>query len=92
MLQKAGVPGAQVKCGKDLDIDPQLKHRRYYWKLDHPGIGEFTYTGMPAKFSKTPYELKKAPALGEHTEQICTQFLNMTDDEFVGYMVDGVLE
>ncbi len=42
--------------------------------------------------SKTPHEMKRAPMLGEHTEQICTQFLGMSDEEFVGYMAEGVLE
>ena len=81
-----------VKSGEDLDADPQLKHRDYYWNIDHPDIGGFTYTGMPAKMSKTPYEMKRAPMLGEHTEQICTQSLGMSDEEFVGYMADGVFE
>ena len=92
LLQKAGVPAAMVKSGEDLDADPQLKHRKYYAKLDHPEVGDFTYTGMPAQMSKTPHEMKRAPMLGEHTEQICTQFLGMSDEEFVGYMAEGVLE
>ncbi len=92
LMQNAGVPAAQVKCGEDLDADPQLRHREYYWKLDHPDFGDFTYTGMPAKLSETPYEMKRAPLLGEHTEHVCTQLLGMNDEEFVGYMVDEVLE
>ena len=92
LLQKVGVPAAMVKSGEDLDKDPQLSYRNYYWKLDHPEVGGFTYTGMPAQMSKTPYEIRRAPTLGEHTEQICTQFLGMSDEEFVGYLTDGVLE
>jgi benzylsuccinate CoA-transferase BbsF subunit len=91
-LQTAGIAAGAVKSGQDLDSDPQLKYRSYYWTLDHPNIGEFTYTGMPARMSETPYEIKRAPMLGEHTEYICTQLLGMSDPEFVELMADGVFE
>jgi crotonobetainyl-CoA:carnitine CoA-transferase CaiB-like acyl-CoA transferase len=47
---------------------------------------------MPAKLSKTPYEIKRAPMLGEHNEYVFTQILGMSDEEFVQLMSDGVFE
>lgn len=91
-MQAAGIAAGAVKSGQDLDSDPQLRHRQFYWTLDHPDIGDFTYTGMPAKMSETPYEIKRAPMLGEHTEHVCTHFLGMSDEEFVELMADGVFE
>jgi benzylsuccinate CoA-transferase BbsF subunit len=91
-MQAAGIAAGSVKSGHDLDSDPQLQHRQYYWTLDHPDIGGFTYTGMPAKMSETPYEIKRAPTLGEHTEHVCTHFLGMSDEEFIELMADGVFE
>jgi benzylsuccinate CoA-transferase BbsF subunit len=92
LMQAAGIAASAVANGASLDADPQLAHRGYYWRINHEEFGNFTYSGMPAKFSETPYELKPAPMLGEHTEMICTQFLGMDDEEFVSLMVDGVFE
>jgi crotonobetainyl-CoA:carnitine CoA-transferase CaiB-like acyl-CoA transferase len=47
---------------------------------------------MPARLSKTPYEIKRAPFMGEQTEYICTQLLDFSDEEFVQLVADGVLE
>lgn len=92
LMQGAGVAAGVVQSGQDLDSDPQLKHRHFYWKLEHPEVGNFTYSGMPARLSKTPYEMKRAPMLGEHNEYVYTQLLGMTDEEFVELMADGVFE
>jgi benzylsuccinate CoA-transferase BbsF subunit len=92
LMQGAGIAAGIVQGGRDLDGDPQLKHRHFYWDFDHPEIGNFTYTGMPARLSKTPYEMKPAPRLGEHNEYVYTQLLGMSDEEFVQLMAEGVFE
>jgi benzylsuccinate CoA-transferase BbsF subunit len=92
LLQDAGIPAGVVQCGQDLHNDPQLKEQHYFHKLDHPGLGDFSYCGMPAQLSKTPYEVERAPFLGEQTEYICTQLLGFSDEEFVQLVAEGVLE
>ena len=92
LMQEAGIAAGVVQCGQDLDDDPQLKHQDFFRKLDHPGLGDFSYAGMPAQLSKTPCEVKRAPFLGEHTEYICTEVLGFSDEEFVQLVADGVLE
>jgi len=92
LMQSVGVAAGVVQGGQDLDSDPQLKHRHFYWKLEHPEVGNFTYSGMPSRLSKTPYETKRAPMLGEHNEYVYTQLLGMSDEEFVELMADGVFE
>jgi crotonobetainyl-CoA:carnitine CoA-transferase CaiB-like acyl-CoA transferase len=93
IMQVAGVAAGVVQSGQDLGNDPQLKRRQFYWKLEHPSdIGNFTYSGMPARLSKTPYEMRRAPMLGEHNEHVCTQLLGMPDEEFIQLMGDGVFD
>jgi len=92
-LQDAGVPAGVLQTSEDLHNDPQLKHRGYLHGLEHPEIGRHNYDGLPFKLSKTPGEYKlPAPMLGQHTEYVCTKLLGMSDEEFVGYMADGVFE
>lgn len=93
LMQSAGVAAGVVQNDQDLDNDPQLKHRHYYWKLDHPNnIGSFSYSGMPAKLSQTPYEVRRAPMLGEHNEEFFTQILGISGEEFVRLTAEGVFE
>lgn len=92
LMQSAGVPAGVVKTGKDLWDDPQFKYYDILSILDHPEIGTCvgmrTGINLPLALS----ELKRAPTLGEHTEYICTQVLNMSDEEFIELLTDGVLE
>jgi len=92
LMQEAGIAAGVAQGGADLDNDPQLKHQHFYWKLENPGMKDMSYLGIPAQLSKTPYEVTRAPHMGEHTEYICTKVLGMTDEEFVGLMADRVLE
>jgi crotonobetainyl-CoA:carnitine CoA-transferase CaiB-like acyl-CoA transferase len=47
---------------------------------------------MPARLSKTPYQMRRAPMLGEHNEYVYTQLLGMSDEEFVQLIADGVFD
>ncbi len=92
-LQSRGVPAHVVESAREmLDFDEHLKARGYYVYLDHPEAGRSAYDGPPAKFSKTPGELRSpAPLLGQHTEQVCKEILGLGDDEIADLMVAGAL-
>jgi benzylsuccinate CoA-transferase BbsF subunit len=92
-LQKAGIPAGVVKNGADVYNDPQLRHRGYFWELMHPEMGSFTHLGQSFVLSKTPAEARRpSPRLGEHTEMICREFLNISGDEFALLSQRGVFE
>jgi len=91
--QNAGIAAGVVQNGQALYHDPQLRHRHFYWKLEQPNdVGSFTYRGTPAKLSKTPYRIGRAPMLGEHNEYVFSQVLGVSDSEFIQLMADGVIE
>ena len=93
MMQKAGVAAGVLQTGQDLYEDPQLKHRGHSWIINHREMGPFPYMGQAAKLSKTPAEGRMpSPCLGEHTEYVCREILNLADEEFVELLVDGVFE
>jgi benzylsuccinate CoA-transferase BbsF subunit len=93
LLQAAGVSAGVAENGEQLDSDPQLKHRHYYWELEHPEMGRMSYSGMPIKLSETPYSITRgAPCIGEHTEYICTEILNMTGEDFARLFNEGVFQ
>jgi len=93
MLQAAGVPAGPAESTKDLHEDPQLAHRRHFWRLEHPEIGPHCYDGFPFRLSLTPGTLARpGPLLGQHTELVCREVLGMSDSEFVELLSTGALE
>ena len=92
-MQAAGVPSGIVANGRDLHLDPQLKHRHHFWMLEHSEMGVTAYDGPGFRLSKTPVEIKMpSPRLGQHTEYICREILKMSDKEFIELLNEGVFE
>jgi len=92
-MQSAGVPAGVVKNAADIFEDPQLRLRQLFWPLQHPEVGLFTHLGQAFQLSETPAQARMpSPCLGEHTSEICTEFLNMSDEEFVQLQNEGVFE
>jgi len=92
-LQQAGVAAGVVANAADVLNDPQLRQRNIFWPMRHAEMGDFTHLGQSFRLSETPARpYSPAPLLGEHTEEICTEMLGMSDDEFVSLMQDGVFE
>jgi benzylsuccinate CoA-transferase BbsF subunit len=93
LLQKAGVPAGTVSNTADVFNDPQLAGRNIFWLMRHAEMGDFTHLGQSFQLSETPARpYSPAPLLGEHTEQVCTEMLGMTDEEFVHLVQEGVFE
>ncbi|MBA7587296.1 Succinyl-CoA:(R)-benzylsuccinate CoA-transferase subunit BbsF [subsurface metagenome] len=92
LLQEAGVAAGVVETGADLWNDPQLKHRNSICELEHPEIGTCVCQRVGVTLPEVPYELRRPPLLGEHTERILQRVLNMPDDKFVELFSEGVFE
>jgi crotonobetainyl-CoA:carnitine CoA-transferase CaiB-like acyl-CoA transferase len=92
-IQRAGVAAGIVQKAPDAIEDPQLKHLGAIVELDHAVAGKRLYPAIPFKLSATPsLKSTRAPLLGEHTEEICHKFLEMSKEEITSLMEDGVLE
>ncbi|MCU1504372.1 MAG: Crotonobetainyl-CoA:carnitine CoA-transferase CaiB-like acyl-CoA transferase [Ilumatobacteraceae bacterium] len=90
MLQGWGVPAGMVQRSSDHLQDPQLAHRAFFRRLEHPEMGEIPYEGH--QFSILDYDNGPrfpAPCLGEHTYEVLTEVLGMDDDEVARVMASG---
>ncbi|PWT73395.1 MAG: CoA transferase [Proteobacteria bacterium] len=91
-LAKAGVP-----CGPINDIaavfeDAQLRHRGARIELEHPAVGPLPLVGSPLRLSGTPIEYGLPPPLvGEHTEEVLRQLLNLDTGEIAGLRAAGAI-
>ena len=69
-LGKAGVPCGPVLTMKEIAEDESLRKCGTIVEVDQPGRGKFLTIGCPPKFSSYKPEVKPAPALGQHTDEV----------------------
>ena len=91
-LTAAGVP-----CGPLHDIpqvfnDPHVKARGVQVRIPHPRAGSVPALANPARLSATPptYD-KPAPQLGEHTREVLTSVLGLSESEIDELAAEGVI-
>jgi benzylsuccinate CoA-transferase BbsF subunit len=91
-LQAMGVAAGVVQRAPDTLADPQLKWDCAIVELDHPVAGPRLYPGVPFKMSGAEIRgSTAAPMLGQHTEEICRDLLQMSDDEIRRLVDEDVL-
>ena len=87
-LQEAGV----VQRSSDLLVDRQLAHRHFLRPLAHPEMGIVPYEGH--QFRIEGYDSGPrfaAPCLGQHSEQVLCELLELSDGEFAEAGASGAL-
>jgi len=70
-LNANGVPFGPVKTIREFVEDPQARHNRTIFDVEHPEAGTMRYVRYPAHLSETPACLHRhPPRLGEHSHEI----------------------
>ena len=91
-LLAEGVKAGVVNDARANIEDEDLIERNFWAYLDHPVVGLTLYNRAPIMFSETPIEMKTAaPLLGEHTDEILTDFLGYSDEELKELKAQDVL-
>jgi len=81
-LRAAGVPCGAVRSVAEAMSDPQILARAMVETVAHPSIGPLQVLGLPVKLSDTPGGVRTPPPrLGEHTRQVLSGDLGLTDEE-----------
>ena len=92
-LQRVGVPAAPMYRAVDVLADSQLSHRDVFADMVHP----LFEVPMPTERRAAPMrnvpdaDLRPAPMPGEHTREICAEYLGMTDADLERLHAAGVL-
>lgn len=69
-FDKFGVPCSPVLSMKELAYDASLRASGSIVEVDQPLRGKYLTVGCPMKFSAFTPEIKSAPLLGEHNNEI----------------------
>ncbi|MFJ3026563.1 CoA transferase [Streptomyces tendae] len=93
-LQAEGIAAAVVATGQDLiEADEQLAARGFYPVLNHPLTGPVRHEGIVARLAATPGELNRpAPLLGQHTDEVLRELLDLSDEQLATLTTEGVTE
>lgn len=61
-------------------------------EMDHPKAGKLTVTGSHIKLTGTPCSVRTpSPALGEHTEELFGELLDLTPEEVEVLRKEGAI-
>jgi crotonobetainyl-CoA:carnitine CoA-transferase CaiB-like acyl-CoA transferase len=92
-LQAHGVPAGIVAHAAHHFDDPHLGARGYRRPVEQPGIGRVVMEGPAFRGGDLPEPIvEPAPLLGEHTREIASRLLGLSDAEIADLIEAGVLE
>ncbi len=71
-LRKAGVPAAAVQSLQEFHMQPQTARLNVITQIEQDGVGAYTVTNTPIRFSRTPLSPNASAAghPGEHSREI----------------------
>ncbi len=92
-LQGVGVCACVVQDVEDqFKRDAQYAARGFLVKLDEPEGGEMVTEGLPLRLSRTPGKVRgPAPLMGEHTHEVASELLGLSDEQIKELEAEGVL-
>ena len=92
ILAKTGVPVGPVQDLDEVQACEQAEAREMFVKVEHPVLGELSLPGFPIKFSETKGDITApAPLLGQHTEEVFTSVLGLSEEEVRELRKEGVV-
>ncbi len=90
-LQAAGVAAGIVRFTPEVMDCGHLERRGWFRRIDHPDMGEHRYNGHPWRFAGLPERSDSPPPrLGEHSREVLSERLGLSDHEIDDLFVRGV--
>lgn len=92
-IVEGGVPGGAVRTVAEALNAPETKARGVIATAPHPTIGEYRMIGSPLRFSETPVvEPTAPPLLGQHTDDVLREILDMDTDRIDNLREAGIVK
>src|SRR5258707_8888577 len=89
-LSAVGVPAGAVLDTQELIDEPSFRQRGILQTMTH-GDRKMTMPTWPVRFDGVPSEVKSAPLLGEHTEEVLADWLRLDPPAVAGLRQDRIV-
>jgi formyl-CoA transferase len=76
LVGSATIPAGAVLDTREIADDPTFRQRGIRQTMKHPAIGDYVMSGWPVRFGGGTPEISAAPLLGEHGEQVLSEWLD----------------
>lgn len=91
-LDECGIPAARYNDLPDVWEDEQVQHRKLKVTIPHPVSGEVSMIASPlACMSASPMRYHAPPTLGQHTEDVLRECLNLSGEEIERLRDNGII-
>lgn len=91
-LRAAGIPAGTVRSVAEVFAAPEVAARQLMQEVEKAGLGSLTLPASPLKLSGTPVRpATPPPDLGEHTDAVLRQVLDMDAEELRLLRETGIL-
>jgi len=87
----AGIPAGAVLDTDELNGDITFEQRGVMQTMHHPVHRPFKMPGWPVRVDGKATRIKPSPVLGEHTNQVISDWLGLNDAAIAALKVDGAL-
>jgi len=92
ILRKGDVPVGKSYTAKDIMSDEHIRYREMVVRVNDERFGEIAMQGVVPKMSRTPGEISHPGGpIGMHTQEIYSEFLNLTQEEIDGLHLSKVI-
>ena len=90
-LGEAGIPCSAIFDTVDLFHDEHLLSRGFVHELEHPDHGRVRLLGWAPRLSKSDVPLRRAPLLGEHSDEVLAADLALSAAEIAELRAAGAV-
>ena len=85
------IPVGPILSMKEIAEEQSLRDTGTVVEVDHPKRGKYLTVGNPIKLSDSPCDVKYAPLLGEHNDEVLTKVLGYSAKEVAEIKASGAM-
>ncbi|MBI2872294.1 MAG: CoA transferase [Chloroflexi bacterium] len=89
LAQEVRVPFTKVQSIDEVLEDPQNQATGFFVPVEHPEAGTLRYPGSPMHMPASTCRTARAPLLGEHTEEVLCNLLELGADDVLRLRAEG---
>lgn len=91
-LQQWGIAAGAVLNARELFVDPHLRRRGFWERVEDYSAGVQEYYGRPMRFSVSECRTRTpTPKLGQHNQEVLCRLLSLSEDEVAELEAAGII-